>query len=276
MCRFLGIVSAESIPYRILLKEIPKSLSILSREHFDGWGIAVYRSSLNPEEKPSDSWALYKGIQSAEKDKAFHEISSKISGEVLISHVRRRTVGPVSLENTHPFERNGWVFAHNGTIKDRDYLRSGISPSQMKKIKGETDSELFFNFLLSRWEEKGLLASPDQEKMDEVLKEVVRDVSLRPDFGELNFLLSNGSTLYTYRLGPKLLHLLERGPHEGVRYRVSIENGKTLQIPWTKRRHALFIASERMTSEAWIEIEEKALIRVDRLPKPTWRVLVRL
>jgi predicted glutamine amidotransferase len=276
MCRFLGIISAESIPYRILLREIPRSLSSLSKEHFDGWGIAVYRSSLNPEDKPSDSWAVYKGIQSAEKDQTFHEISSKISGEILISHVRRRTVGPVSLENTHPFEREGWVFAHNGTIKDRDYLRNGISSSQLKKLRGETDSELFLTFLLSRWEEKGISPSSADERIEEVLKEVVQEVSLRTDFGELNFLLSNGSILYTYRLGPKHLYLLERGPHEGVRYRVSIEDGKTLQIPWTKRRHALFIASEKMTHEPWVEIEEKTLIRIDRLPKPTWRAILRL
>jgi glutamine amidotransferase len=271
MCRLLGIISAEPIPYRILLKEIPRSLSLLSKEHFDGWGMAVYRSKLHPEENPSEDWVLYRGIRSAEKDEAFHEISSKISGEILIAHVRRRTVGPVALENTHPFEREGWVFAHNGTIRDLDYLRKGISPSQLKAIRGETDSELFFAFLLSRLEEKGLLPLSTDEGTDEVLKSVTREISLQPNFGELTFLLSNGSTLYGYRSGPKTLYLLERGPHEGVRYRMAIEEGKTIQIPWTKRRHAFFLASEKITNEAWIELEEGNLIRIDRLPKPSLR-----
>src|SRR4030095_820611 len=54
MCRLLGIISAEPIPYKVLLKEIPRSLSVLSKEHSDGWGLAVYRAHLhiNPSQGP--------------------------------------------------------------------------------------------------------------------------------------------------------------------------------------------------------------------------------
>src|SRR4030095_14488761 len=241
MCRLLGIISAEPIPYKVLLKEIPRSLSVLSKEHSDGWGLAVYRASLhiNPSQaqgagegeapaalpvegatrapmiNSSDDWALYKGIQSAERDESFHEISSRISGEVLISHVRKRTVGRVSLENTHPFERDGWVFAHNGTLFDIEFLRDEISSQQQNALRGETDSELFFALLLSRLEKNGLLHGPANERTDQVLKSTIQEVQGLPRLAELTFLLSNGSTLYAYRAGPKELNLLERGPHDG-------------------------------------------------------------
>jgi glutamine amidotransferase len=272
MCRLLGIVSAEPIPYKILLKETPRSLSSLSKEHPDGWGMAVFRSNLHPKEIDSDQWVLYKGINPAEKDESFHEISSKISGETLISHVRKKTVGPVALENTHPFERDGWVFAHNGTLKNLDSLRKSISPAQAKKIQGETDSELFFALLLSRWEENGLLTSASEEKRARVLKEVVKEVAQGNHFGELTFLLSNGKVLYAGRFGPKSLYLLERGIHQGIQYQM--QDGTVLQIPRSRRRHGLYLASEKMTNEGWREIKDGDLLRIDRLPKPSWRHLL--
>ena len=39
----------------------------------------------------------------------------------IIAHVRKATIGEVSLENAHPFIRElwgrQWVFAHNGDLK---------------------------------------------------------------------------------------------------------------------------------------------------------------
>jgi len=273
MCRLLGIISAEAIPYRVLLKEIPRSLSVLSKEHSDGWGLAVYRASLHADGQPSEDWALYKGIQSAERDESFHEISSRISGEILISHVRKRTVGPVSLENTHPFERDGWVFAHNGTLFDIESLRNEISPHQSNVIRGETDSEMFFALVLSKLEAEGLLRRPADARTDEVLRNTIREVQSRPRLQELTFLLSNGSTLYAYRSGPKLLNLLERGPHQGKQFRVAMEDGQTIKVPWTQRRHAFFLASEKITNEPWDELEEGALLRIDRIPQLSLRRL---
>jgi glutamine amidotransferase len=272
MCRLLGIVSAEPIPYKILLKETPRSLSLLSKEHPDGWGMAVFRSNLHPKDGSSDQWALYKGIHAAEKDESFHDISSKVSGETLISHVRKGTVGPITLQNTHPFERDGWVFAHNGTLKDLDYLRKAISPTQAKRLQGETDSELFFALLLSRWEEKGLLASPSEEKRARALKEAIKEVVHRGQFGELTFLLSNGKVLYAGRFGPKSLYFLERGIHQGIQYQM--QDGTVLQIPRSRRRHGLYLASEKMTNEGWVEFKDGDLLRIDRLPKPSWRHLL--
>jgi glutamine amidotransferase len=234
--------------------------------------MAVFRSNLHPKELPSDQWVLYKGIRPAEQDESFHEVSSKISGETLISHVRKRTVGPISLENTHPFERDGWVFAHNGTLKNLNEIRKALSPTQAKRIQGDTDSELFFALLLSRWEEKGLLSSGPEEKRAQALKQVVKEVANGNHFGELTFLLSNGKVLYAGRFGPKSLYFLERGIHQGIQYQM--QDGTILQIPRSRRRHGLYLASEKMTNEGWVEIKDGDLLRIDRLPKPSWRHLL--
>jgi predicted glutamine amidotransferase len=42
---------------------------------------------------------------------------------------------------------------------------------------------------------------------------------------------------------------------------------------WPQHRRAVLVASEAMTDEPWIEVEEGDLLRVDRTPAPRWRRL---
>jgi len=138
MCRLLGIVASEPTEFRIVLKEAPRSMATLSREHRDGWGLAIF------DDVPQTGWTLHKGVLCAHEDEQFHRLAVGSRGEVLVAHIRQRTVGHSSLENTHPFHRGRWVFAHNGTIKDLAFLRARSSASRLAEIRGETDSELFF------------------------------------------------------------------------------------------------------------------------------------
>jgi predicted glutamine amidotransferase len=269
MCRLLGIVSVEPIPYRVLLREAPRSLSTLSVEHPDGWGIAVYSSQKNSESEIPKGWDLHKGTDCAKQDDKFHQLASEIAGEVLISHVRKKTVGPISIHNTHPFKQGNWVLAHNGTITDFDYLRENISKRRIEEIRGDTDSELFFAFLLSKLDAAELTNVPANEKTDALLKQITQEISARSHFGTLNFLFSDGIALYVFRLNQHPFFLLERGPHiEPSHIMKSKENGTIIETPWKKRRPAIFIASEKITNEAWQEIENGTLLRIDRLPKP--------
>src|SRR4029077_2603680 len=66
-----------------------------------------------------------------------------------VAHVRKKTRGRASLENTHPFKRvlwgRHWVFAHNGTlpkVKKRKLV--------LEEPVGETDSEHAFCWMLER------------------------------------------------------------------------------------------------------------------------------
>jgi predicted glutamine amidotransferase len=263
MCRLLGIVASEPTEFRLALREAPRSLAALSREHRDGWGLAVWDDS--------SSWRLDKGIACAHEDQRFHELASG-RGELLVAHIRQRTVGCSSLENTHPFHSGRWIFAHNGTIKDVAYLRASASAARRDAIRGQTDSELFFAFLLTRLDEAGLADAEPGAEADAVVRKAVRDVRARPDFGACNFLLSDSTCTYAHRFG-RTLFLLERGPADAVRVNRESSEGVVVQTPWSQRRHAVLVASERMPDEPWEELAEGMLLRIDRFPLPRWRIV---
>jgi glutamine amidotransferase len=262
MCRLIGIVASEPTEFGLVLREAPRCLATLSREHPDGWGIAVFAGE-------TSAWELARGTERAADDGRFHEIATRSRGNVLVAHVRQKTVGPTRLENTHPFERDGWVFAHNGTVKDVDVLRSGASPRRRGEITGDTDSELLFAFLLSKLDERGLSRLGDEASRaaaNDALLEVTRVLRER-NVGAFNFVLSDGATTFAHRFG-RSLYLLERVPGDPVRELRDVSESATIMTKWTARRHAVFVASEKITSEPWEELPEGALLRIDRAPVP--------
>lgn len=263
MCRLLGIVASESTEFRLCLREAPRSLAALSREHRDGWGLAVWDDT--------SSWRIDKGIACAHEDQRFHELAGG-RGELLIAHIRQRTVGCSSLENTHPFHSGRWIFAHNGTIKDVDFLRANVSSARKHGIRGQTDSELFFAYLLTRLDAAGLAGTEPGPATDAIIRQAVRDVRARPEFGACNFLLSDASCTYAHRFG-RSLFLLERGPADAVRVNRESSEGVVVQTPWSQRRHAILVASERLTDEPWEELLDGTLLRIDRFPLPRWRIV---
>jgi glutamine amidotransferase len=266
MCRLLGITSSEPTEFRIVLKEAPRSLAALSREHRDGWGLAIFEDLGKP------GWRIHKGVLCASEDEDFHRLAVGSRGELLVAHIRQRTVGHSSLENTHPFRSGRWVFAHNGTIKELGFLRDHASTKRIAEVRGDTDSELFFAFLLTKLDEATLDDAPASMKTDVVIRDAMRELRARPGFGACNFLLSDGETTYAHRSG-RSLFLLERGPEDLVVPRRESREGIVVETPWSQRRRAVFIASERLTEEPWDELSDGTLIRIDRRPLPMWRIV---
>jgi glutamine amidotransferase len=265
MCRLLGIATSEPTDFKIVLREAPRSLATLSREHRDGWGLAIF-------DEEASAWRLDKGVACASEDERFHQLAMGSRGEVLVSHVRRKTVGETSLVNTHPFERGRWVFAHNGTVEDVTWLRSQASRERLAEVRGETDSELLFAWLLTRLDDAGAAHTAASPDTDRALGAAVGAARGRPGFGAFNFLLSDGGTLYAHRFG-RTMHLLERGPHDAVRTRRTSRDGTVVETPWSQRRTGVFVASEKMTDEPWQLVDEGMLLRIDRTPMPRWRLV---
>jgi glutamine amidotransferase len=254
MCRFLGIASSEPTAFRILLREAPNSLATLSEKHPDGWGIAVH----------ADDWRIEKEARCAREDSRFHESALSAEGTVLVAHIRQKTVGQSSIANTHPFRRGRWVFAHNGTVKDVAHLRAHASRARLAEVEGDTDSELLFAYLLTRIDET-LANAPSGPRvsgaygeasehalLDAVLAETTNALRARADFGSFNFLLSDGEVTYAHRFG-RSLFVLTRAGHV--------------------RKHAVLVASEKITNEPWTELAEGTLLRIDRRPVPAFRYL---
>lgn len=169
---------------------------------------------------------------------------------MLVAHVRKKTVGPTRIENTHPFARSGWIFAHNGTLTDLEYVRSAASPARRAEIQGDTDSELLFALFLTRLDAAGLRRDDAHERIHGVLADTAQELRER-NVGAFSTLMSNGETCFAHRFG-RTLFTLER--HAGG-------------------RRTVVIASARLTDDAWSEIPEGTFFRVDRRPVPSlvWR-----
>jgi glutamine amidotransferase len=254
MCRLVAIVSSEPTGFRFALNDAPRSLAALSHEHPDGWGLAVW----------DGDWVLKKEAACARSDARFSELSAEVRGEVLVGHIRKRTRGAIEVKDTHPFTRDGWVFAHNGTVHAEPWLRERTARLRLEQIEGATDSELFFAYLLTAMD----AAAGD---LDGALGAAVRELEGRADAGACNFVLSNGRTTYVHRFG-RTLALLRREQGDPLRRsRTSQETLATLETPWTERRLAILVASERMTEEPWEDLPEGTLLRIDRGgPRVTW------
>ncbi|MBX3189573.1 MAG: class II glutamine amidotransferase [Labilithrix sp.] len=264
MCRLLGIVASELTEFGLVLTEAPRCLAKLSQEHRDGWGLAIHNTEpAGPVGADDPPWTLHRGIEPALDDRRFHEVAAGSRGRVLVAHVRQKTVGPTRLENTHPFVRDGWAFAHNGTITGQDLLRSRCSARRLGEITGDTDSELFFAYVLTRFDECGVTRRADPTALLEEMTAELRAARI----GAFNFLLSDGETTFAHRCG-RSLFLLERGPDDPVRERRSLIPGAEVMTKWTARRRAVFIASEAITDEPWREVPDGTLLRVDRSPTP--------
>ncbi len=232
MCRFLGIVASRDIEFRRCLHGAPRSLAELSREHPDGWGVALF-------EPGPRRWNVHRGIDRALDCARFRALAALSRASVLVAHIRQKTVGCTSLANTHPFAQGNWIFAHNGTVKDVAYLASRSSSERLGQVVGETDSEKLFAFLLTRLDEAGLADCPASEATDRVLSEGCEALRARPGMGAFNFLLSDGETSYAHRFG-RTMFLLERAHGE------------------------VLVASEALTDEPWQVVDDGTLLRMDR------------
>jgi predicted glutamine amidotransferase len=273
MCRLLGIVASELTEFGLGLTEAPRCLAKLSREHRDGWGIAVHRADhTQGEPHAGQRWLLHKGTEPAVDDHRFHALAASSRGHLLVAHIRQKTIGPTRLENTHPFVSDGWVFAHNGTIQHQDGLRAGCSGRRLREITGDTDSELFFAYVLTRMDERGLVHldrdadGAMREELTQLLHELTAELRAQR-IGAFNFLLSDGQTTFAHRFG-RSLFVLERTPSDPVREVRPIDDAATITTKWTARRKAILIASERTTDEPWREVDDGTLLRIDRAPVP--------
>jgi predicted glutamine amidotransferase len=219
MCRVFGCVAAEPTSIRSELIEAANPLIRQSEDHDSGWGMAVYERAdgLDPR--------CVRFAEAAFSDPDFVEATA-LRGRIFNVHVRRATMGGLAPENTHPFCLGSYSFGHNGTILR--YPRLLEHPS-IARPSGDTDSEAFFNFLMTVYDASDPIGS---------LRRAIRTTVERSPFSGLNFLFSDGDRLFAYRLGMFELH-------------------------WLHRPGQLLVASERVTDEEWHTVQQDVLLVLD-------------
>ena len=180
MCELFGFSCASAGRVEPLLH----SFAGHATRNPDGWGIACYRNG---------ELSVCKQPEAALASAGFSRVAGQAEGHVIISHIRHASCGEVHLRNCHPFvaEQGGqrWTFAHNGHI-------DGIGAHP--RCGGETDSEAVFHMLLD-----SVRAHGDPYRG---IVACIGNLFNEYEFGRevrLNFLLSDGETIYAFNHHPE-------------------------------------------------------------------------
>jgi predicted glutamine amidotransferase len=237
MCRLFGAVASAPVDLSFELLRSDNSVLRQSERHDSGWGSAYYKDGL-PD--------IRRFAQAAHADEAFTEITGGRTRLAMV-HVRRATIGDLKLENTHPFDHGRYTYCHNGTIlKANDLI-----PLADRRPAGDTDSERFFNLLMTDFDHDDVVGS---------LRRTVETVVERCGFSALNCLICDGQRLYAYRLGLYRLFWLVRSvdldADTDTHYHVHMERPHA--------EHVLLVSSEKLAEEPpWNEFGQDELLVCD-------------
>ncbi|OGF68324.1 MAG: hypothetical protein A2Y62_10270 [Candidatus Fischerbacteria bacterium RBG_13_37_8] len=247
MCRLLGLVANKKVDLIFSMTRFEQK----AHSNPDGWGMGWY-----DEDK---SARIYKEALSAlDKEAEFYQASCEAASTIIIAHVRTATMGSASDVNSHPFNYKNWIFAHNGSI-NRRYIITQLHEHYRISLKGDTDSEAYFHWLIQNIEEGDSIVDSIANAIAEIKK---------IDYGGLNFILSDGKRLYAYRdanhnLEYYSLYVLLRAPtHDSLLDMFSEETRVLLHSKTLHSENAVLICSEKLTEEDWLSIPKGHLVEV--------------
>ena len=258
MCELFAMSARQPATVSLSLEQFSRHGG-LSGPHKDGWGIAWYEERdirLVKEKEPAASSACVRFIQ-----------SNPFSSPLVLSHIRKATLGPVAARNTQPFVRElggAWhCFAHNGDLRgiaaDSRFRATGFHPV------GETDSEQAFCALLEALRPLWSGASvPPLSARRQVLSGFA--AALR-ELGPANFLYCDGDTLFAHAhrrhqadggiRAPGMWHLCRHCPAGGE---LAAEGLRIASREYEQQ--VVLAASVPLTAEGWVPMEEGEMIVV--------------
>ncbi|HTT28186.1 MAG TPA: class II glutamine amidotransferase [Solirubrobacteraceae bacterium] len=255
MCRLFGMSGgANQVQATFWLLDAPTSLVALSETQPDGVGLGTF----NPDGTP---WVYRKPV-AANRSQTFIADAHEVRSRTFLAHIRHATAGQPTIENTHPFEQHGRLFAHNGVIGGLPELRERLG-EHAALVGGSTDSELYFTLMTKRIEDHdgdvvaGITAAA---------REIAADIPLY----SLNMLLTTATDVWALRYpDTNELWILERsiaelgGPDGAFDERSAsgitrVFSGQLSILP------ATIIASQPMdTNPLWRLLEPGELVHVD-------------
>jgi predicted glutamine amidotransferase len=251
MCRLYGMSGGrEPVRATFWLLDAPDSLEQQSRREPDGTGIGVFDDEGHPE--------VFKQALAAYEDHAFAQEARDLRSRTFVAHIRYASTGALKLENTHPFEQRGLLFAHNGVIEDLDRLDQRLGDAG-SLVHGDTDSERFF-----------ALISKEIERDGDVGHAIVRAATWVADnlpIFAINLVLTGPSDLWALRYPDTHdLFVLERaaGGPTGQRHLQHASPRMRIRSEELGRRPAVIVASERMDEDpGWRALQSGELLHVD-------------
>ncbi len=232
MCELLAMNASDAIDVKHYLTALKPRGGKLA-PHADGWGVAYYEGR---------AARIFKDPTPAAESPFLTLLArQKLASSVVIAHIRKAnpSVFGRSFANTHPFERelNGraWVFAHNGKLPG--ITNFNIRPDSYFRPQGDTDSEFAFCLIM---DSIARATRFDHEHSTQKLANIIRgEAAILSDFGEFNFLLSDGDSLFVH--AHTRLH--------------------KLQIPSTESRgkaNKIVIATEPLSPGPWQALQKES------------------
>jgi len=253
MCRLFGMSGGRRpVKATFWLLEAPDSLAEQSRREPDGTGLGTFDDEGNP--------VVSKRPLAAYEDQQFAREAKERESRTFVAHVRYASTGANTPQNTHPFEQQNRLFAHNGVIGDLDALEHHLGDA-ISLVEGETDSERFFALITKEITRTG--------EVTEGIVSAANWVAENLPVFALNIVLTTESELFALRY-PDVheLHVLERAAggaggthqldHASARGSIRVRSGELAH------RRSIVIATERMDEDsAWRELAPGELLHVD-------------
>ena len=230
------------------LLQAEDSLVVQSRREPDGTGLGYFGADGTP--------CVDKRPVAAFEDRAFAREGREVRSETFVAHIRYASTGGLTVENTHPFEQQGRLLAHNGVIGDLPKLEAQLG-SYRGLVAGDTDSERFFALVTKETEERG-------GDVTAGLIAAARWVARELPLFALNVVLSTSHELWALRYPQThALYVLERQPGDTLEHRGTMG---TVRVRSTdlRDRPAVVVASEPMDEDgAWRALAPGELLHVN-------------
>jgi glutamine amidotransferase len=234
------------------LLEAPDSLAEQSRRNPDGYGIGTFDEQGRPE--------VHKRPAAAYEDEQFARSAREEESPTFVAHIRYASEGGIGLENTHPFELDERLFAHNGHLGGLDRLDARLGEAR-RRLEGETDSERLFALITEE------IRAADGN-VEAGIERAVGWVAEELPVYAINFVLASATDLWAFRYPePNTLLMLERaiGGPTGHRYLDAASPAGTVRVRSgaLADRRAVIFASEQMDEDpGWQPIQSGELVHV--------------
>lgn len=250
MCRLFGMSGGpEPVRATFWLLQAPDSLQQQSRREPDGAGMGTFDAGGRP--------VVDKQPLAAYEDRRFGEQARDLESRTFVAHVRYASNGDLTMANTHPFEQDGRLFAHNGVIGDVERLDGELGDAR-ELVTGETDSERFFALITREIRRTGT------NDVGQGIAAAARWVAANLPVLSINCVLITASDLWALRYPDTHdLFVLEREAGGGALHHTSTDRIR-VRSEALSDRPAVIVATERMDDDpGWRPLRSGELLHVD-------------
>jgi glutamine amidotransferase len=144
MCRLFGLhAGSRATRATFWLLDAPDNLAEQSHRNPDGAGIGTFDDDGRAviDKQPMAAW----------DDADFGAGARDLRSRTFVAHVRYASTGSHTVANTHPFEQDGRLFAHNGAFEGLDRLDARLDELDVRElVHGDTDSERMFALITAQ------------------------------------------------------------------------------------------------------------------------------